>query len=470
MSLTVIKKRVLLVIVGVVLVVLGLALISYIKHPTVTKYAVKYLLGIQKQYYLKDCMVKLNFQWPPTTTALIRKRVDQAINVQIIKALESGEFPLFFGGTTGELKYSVFYYTDQCEDRRQLVEALIEKYLVPHIPDFPEYEIVDESIEPGFDGTMPSGEFWLDDLANAYSGPPDNPREQSRVDVSPLMQAAKAGRLADVRRLLAAGADAHARDQLGRTALHGAVVQGHPDVVMALLAAGADVHARDKEGGTSLHWAVYQGHADIGRLLLAAGAAVDARDQAGLTALHWAARQGHADVGKILLAAGADVDARDHEGATVLHWAAYQGHAGIVKMLFTAGAAVNARDQAGLTALHWAAYQGHADIGRLLLLAGADVHARDQYGWMSLHWAAHSGPADMVAALLAAGANPTATTNAGQTPLQLAAYNGHADVAAIFQQAEGRRLLEERPNSPTPSSPQTKGSPREQRGLALASG
>lgn len=167
MNLKVIMKRVLLVISGVVLVVLSLVFVSYIKEPTITTYALKNLLGIQKQYYLKDCMVKLNFQWPPTTTALVRERFGQAINSQITKALESGEFPLFSGGTTGAVKYYVFYYADRCEQRRQLVQALVEKYLVPYIPEFPEYHIEDEGIEPGFDGVMPSGEFWLDNLDNA---------------------------------------------------------------------------------------------------------------------------------------------------------------------------------------------------------------------------------------------------------------------------------------------------------------
>ena len=125
--------------------------------------------GIEKKYYVKDCVVKLNLQWPPATTELVRERVGYAIDVQISKALVSavaGEFPLFSGGTTWERKYYVFYYADQCEHRRQLLQALVEKYLVPSIPEFPDYHIEDEGIEPGFDGAGPPQGWWLDDEAD----------------------------------------------------------------------------------------------------------------------------------------------------------------------------------------------------------------------------------------------------------------------------------------------------------------
>ena len=120
------------------------------------------MLGIEKKYYLKDCMVKLNLEWPSATPAPILERVGHAIDVQIRKAIVSGEFPLFSDHAPWHQKYYVFYYIDQCEHRRQWVQALVEKYLVPHIPEFPEYHIEDEGIDPGFDGVTPQG-WWLDD-------------------------------------------------------------------------------------------------------------------------------------------------------------------------------------------------------------------------------------------------------------------------------------------------------------------
>ena len=57
-----------------------------------------------------------------------------------------------------------------------------------------------------------------------------------------LIAAADKGRLADVRRLLAAGADVAARDQKGRTALLAATQGNHVEVARVLIEAGADVN------------------------------------------------------------------------------------------------------------------------------------------------------------------------------------------------------------------------------------
>ena len=144
---------------GVLLGCLGLALAGV----TQAQKSFEEVLGIEKKYYLKDCMVKLNLEWPPATTALVLERVGNAIDFQIRNAIVSGEFPLISSDAPWNLKYYVFYYVDQCEHRRQLVEALVEKYLVPHFPEFPEYHIEDEGIEPGYDGVGPPQCCWLDD-------------------------------------------------------------------------------------------------------------------------------------------------------------------------------------------------------------------------------------------------------------------------------------------------------------------
>ena len=64
----------------------------------------------------------------------------------------------------------------------------------------------------------------------------------------PLLAAARAGDLADVRERLAAGADREARDADGATALMLAAHAGWLDVVRALIDAGADVNATDDRG------------------------------------------------------------------------------------------------------------------------------------------------------------------------------------------------------------------------------
>ena len=58
-----------------------------------------------------------------------------------------------------------------------------------------------------------------------------------------LYLAARDGKLAEVRRLLGAGAGTGWRGGNNDTPLHEASVRGHTDVVSALIHAGADVHA-----------------------------------------------------------------------------------------------------------------------------------------------------------------------------------------------------------------------------------
>ena len=120
-----------------------------------------WVLGLDRKYYIKDCIVKLNFLWDPNTDRLARQRVLLGIEAPIFQAVVSRELPHFSGGTTRAQDYYVFYFEDRCESRRELVQKLVEEKLVPSIPDFPRYEIEHEGIEPGFDGVTPMGR-WLD--------------------------------------------------------------------------------------------------------------------------------------------------------------------------------------------------------------------------------------------------------------------------------------------------------------------
>ena len=107
-----------------------------------------------------------------------------------------------------------------------------------------------------------------------------------------------------VHQLLTAGADTNARDQHGETPLHQAASysgwveydsdptmtkpawpsHSSPAVIEVLLAAGANVHARDNFGRTPLHGAArLNRNAAVVETLLAAGADVAARNKAGVT-------------------------------------------------------------------------------------------------------------------------------------------------------------------------------------------
>ena len=118
------------------------------------------LLGIQKKYHLRDCIVKLNLLWDPATNQSIRSAFFHEMTPRITKAMVSRDFP-YFGGHSTENTHYVFYFVDECEKRREYVQKLLDEILLPYIAHFPKYEIEHEGIEPGFDGVTISC-CWLD--------------------------------------------------------------------------------------------------------------------------------------------------------------------------------------------------------------------------------------------------------------------------------------------------------------------
>ncbi len=100
---------------------------------------------------------------------------------------------------------------------------------------------------------------------------------------TPLVRVGFLGNLALTDALLEHGADIHARNDIGYTALHFAAQEGHADVARSLLAKGADVDALDVQGNTALSNAVYNEHLDLVRLLIAAGADPDLQNEHGVS-------------------------------------------------------------------------------------------------------------------------------------------------------------------------------------------
>lgn len=95
---------------------------------------------------------------------------------------------------------------------------------------------------------------------------------QVKSETTPLMGAAARGRVADVRALLAAGADVNTQDKDGRTALMFAAAAGHADTVKVLLGKGADPNLKDETGQTAAALAQRNGREEVVRVLKRAGA------------------------------------------------------------------------------------------------------------------------------------------------------------------------------------------------------
>jgi hypothetical protein len=112
--------------------------------------------------------------------------------------------------------------------------------------------------------------------------------------------------------LLLNGANIHAIDLKGKTALHIAAYLGNHQLVASLLDYDADINAADVQGYTSIHCAILAGRLSIVRLLLERGAAVDIADRSGQTPLHLAISWENA-IEVLLTSYGADGQAADSE-------------------------------------------------------------------------------------------------------------------------------------------------------------
>lgn len=140
-------------------------------------------------------------------------------------------------------------------------------------------------------------------------------------------------------KLIEAGADVNAREELGNTPLHAACAKDSrlthyiaglkPDpedvrkneakLAMLLLAHGAEPHAANELGDTPLHMAAKASNELTIRLLLDLGGEVNLPGRWDRTPLHIAATPyGRVEPVAVLLDAGADVRALDRFGATPL--------------------------------------------------------------------------------------------------------------------------------------------------------
>ncbi|HYG11937.1 MAG TPA: ankyrin repeat domain-containing protein [Pyrinomonadaceae bacterium] len=131
-----------------------------------------------------------------------------------------------------------------------------------------------------------------------------------------LTVAAERGDVAQVKQLIAAGADVNEKDKWGHTALMWAARKGHAEIARALVEARADMNVRDcaSAGWTPLMHAIHKNQNDLARLLIERGADVhvaagdcrERKNEGGKTALAYAAANDNAEIVKALLARGAN--------------------------------------------------------------------------------------------------------------------------------------------------------------------
>ena len=154
-----------------------------------------------------------------------------------------------------------------------------------------------------------------------------------------IVRASAKGDLAQVKKLLADGADINSADLKGRTALIEAAWGGYTDIVKLLVESGADIDCADSSGFTPLMRAVEDEHVAVVTCLLQKGANVNTRGNVrGSTPLMLAAENGSVKLIELLLKHGAKINALDQFEETALARAYRMEQLGAVNLLESKGA------------------------------------------------------------------------------------------------------------------------------------
>jgi ankyrin repeat protein len=269
--------------------------------------------------------------------------------------------------------------------------------------------------------------------------PPQGEQQPAPGGMTPMLFAARDGRLDAAKLLVEVGADVNAPDPNGITPLNMALTNGQLAVAAVLLEHGADPQRADLWGRTPLWSAVdirnlavrsgtsqfdngvdRQAALEVIAALLEKGVDVNARvkefppmrryllplaslewvDFTGQTAFIRAAQAGDVPVMRLLLAKGADPKITTFNGTTALmaaagvNWVIGETYSEspamwiqAVQLCLEQGLEVNAVNEMGLQAVHGAANRGSDDIIELLARHGAELGRRDKEGRTPYVWA-----------------------------------------------------------------------------------
>jgi len=234
-----------------------------------------------------------------------------------------------------------------------------------------------------------------------------------------------------------------------------AVQKTAPADVRALLAAGADANARGADGSTAMIYAAHFGDAASLQALLGAKGDPNLTNGYGVGPIHEAALRADAGLLRMLLDAGAEVDLALPQGETPLMLASRTSGVDAVRLLIERGAMVNVVEQwQGQTPLMYAAAHDRAEVASALIAAGADVNARTPLntlperkpavryfveiplaGLTPVMFAARHGAVSALRALIKGGADLNAKTPEGFSPVVIALDNLHFDAAKVLVEA-----------------------------------
>jgi ankyrin repeat protein/uncharacterized protein YjgD (DUF1641 family) len=292
------------------------------------------------------------------------------------------------------------------------------------------------------------------------------------------------GDVAEVRRLVAAGADVDEAGPAGTSPLQMAVVTGQVEVIRVLVEMGANKDAKNASGWTPLHWAARNGRVEAVKALAECGANIGARADDGLTPLQLSLQEGHHHVARVLeelerTAARTQQAAAQSQSTAATatttqagacaacgtnsiptdaafkrcsrckavqycskdcqrtHWPVHKASCAAATATGSGGGAstTHVGGRAGTPAagtLLQAAKDGDVAELRRLVAAGINVDEQNAVGMTGLHWAAGYGHVEAIRVLVELGANKDAKTVGGGTPLHGAVGAGHLEAVKVL--------------------------------------
>ena len=179
--------------------------------------------------------------------------------------------------------------------------------------------------------------------------------------------------------LLEKGADSNLRDDNNETPLIIAAKLGRIDYVQLLIQHNPDVNLSGLEGWAALHHAAWVPALDVVEVLVENGANIDATGNDGSNALHLVCEVGEVNIAAFLISKGINPHLKNKDNTTPLLHAVVGGWEDLVEMLLSPELKgddqdiINEPSARYGTPLYAAARRGRLGIVRKLLDAGADI-------------------------------------------------------------------------------------------------